>query len=294
MASDVSTIDADSDTVLWRLSDLESLQETLSARGLVADPLRLRLGSAERDLRISGPLDEGVIVDYVSRAGIDTDIMKMTLGGYAITQILMAFQKRGTARARDRRAWERASVENRRALDGFAKQSRDTAEYYADFTMEDIPSVGLRPKRRKIELTAEPGSLTTVTARYRNRGSFSLFDYSVITPFNRPPLVLATSDPINRESALATHAWHSPNRPAVQFTRSESTAEHRAWGHHVAGPGHWFEFTIELRAPLAPGPYTEQFIAVFEGVGAIPDSWFDVVVTVPEQTAVDPGRPSAP
>lgn len=274
------TIGQDSDTVVWRLKDLYELFAGLEKEGLTADRFRLRLGSDPEDLNISynhiGNIYQPPGETLQNPAFCE---IKIPFSNIAITQILLCFQKTGR-RSRLKSLQRRQDYQaNMRAMLSFAQRSADTNDYFHTFDDIEYSDALLMPEHKEPEVVMQAGSTRDISLRFLNRSDIRLFDFSMNTPFSRPPLVLATFNPVNRESAFSNGSWASPNRPAFTFYHSDIRSE-SAWNPHRAGHGEWFGYQFGLTAPDQPGTYHESFVLVFEGKGVVLSSVVNLTIRV--------------
>jgi hypothetical protein len=267
IASIHSTVHDDSQTVLWRLEDLRLLFDAMREEGLQADPLLLRLGDRAEDCWISRDLTD---IDVHDPHAVG---LKITFGRFALTQILLAFQKR--AGATDLGAHDRAWAYNYGVLATHLHLNRDLSAYYVSHPDTAYLSAEIEPVARVVELVVPAGGEGEVELAFENRSDLTVYDCSFTTPYLMPHLVVGTSDPANRESELAHPSWSSSNRPAVSF--AEPGDGGRA---HRADPGEAFAYRFLVRAPTTSGTYAERFAPVFEGVGDLPDAQVEVRLTV--------------
>jgi len=119
-----------------------------------------------------------------------------------------------------------------------------------------------------------PGSGTATTPAYfmyKNIGNATWYD-ATSTPIGSRPSVLATTDPINRSSALAdTATWGNPidrNRATYKFAGVyEADGTTLAADQHVAQPGQIAKFSFDFAAisTTTLGTYREYFQEIIEG-----------------------------
>ncbi len=279
VSSFTDTITEGSDTVFWRLSDLEELFCQMLDRGLVADRFKLRLGQSEHDTRVNynsrinpREIDAGVLDNP------DLSEIKIPFGGFVITQIVLSFQKKKVRFPhRIISKYKQDTIKNAKILTDHLAKNSDLNEYFASYDTIQYADAQLMPEQKEITVDMEPGDINRVNLRFLNRSEMKLFDYSVYTPYNRPPLVLGTFDPVNRKSKFATSDWSSPSRPTLSFTPSYES-EHPSWNSHRVNQAEWFEYVFSLKAPRKPGVYVEEFVLIFEGSATVLSS--RVVITI--------------
>lgn len=290
IASLTDTIADNSDTVIWRLTDLELLSNRLAKIGMVAQPLSLRLGNSHNDNRINynhGHLPPGkslAILQDPARSEI-----KIPFAGFALTQVLLCFQKNEKVPRNLPKDLARATQRNTKVLQRHIKHNSDLAEYYQSVDPIEYQDAPIMPEQKEMTVTIPAGSQARLSLRYLNRSAMSLYDFSIHTPYNRPPLVVATFDPVNRDSVFKAPGWSSPNRPALSFTPVKIRQE-TDWHGHRAKPAEWFEYSFLVKAPAKRGTYTESFVLVFEGQAVVMSS----IVTVIFKVTDKPSKKSAP
>lgn len=273
------TVDRDSDTCLWRLSDLRRLFAELESVGLSADRLRLRLGDAAEDLR----------VNYSSKGvGLDDPVdceIKIPVGSFAATQVLLCFQKTGRQSSTSAREHTRDARANAKVMKEFAKRSADVGGYFESPSRSKYSRATLTPDRSDLNLTMVAGGTAEVVLKFRNDSKIRIHDGSLNTPYSHPKLDLGTWDAPDRVSVFADASWPTPDRPAVSFLEpapAPLTEWNSAFNPHRADPGESFEYQFTLRAPEALGRYVEKFALVFEGVSWMPSSAVTITIDVVE------------
>jgi hypothetical protein len=106
-----------------------------------------------------------------------------------------------------------------------------------------------------------------VAFRFKNNGNVNWYDGVTASANQAPPIVLATTSPINRMSEFSA-SFKSANRPTVLFNHVfESDGVTVAANQHVALPGQIVEYRFDLTAPqtLKAGTYREYFQPIVEG-----------------------------
>lgn len=122
--------------------------------------------------------------------------------------------------------------------------------------------------------TLEQNQSTTITLMYRNDGNLPWYDTSAAGP-STPPVVLATSNPMNRASEFATQAWPSVSRAATTFTAVyEADGTTLAGDQHVVQSGQIAKYDIPIKVPkdLYVGSYKEYFMPIREGASGF--GWY--------------------
>ncbi len=293
ISSVTETIDRDSDTVVWRLADIHQLIDDLLDVGLVADPFTLRLAEDPSDGKLFFPPFDASDPDRTSIwQGWDSltiPASKTVFSGLAITQISLVLHRRPVG------AWERRTLRRRNAhalrrntaaLEAYLAGDGDIADYRSTY---DLPSTRITPITDVYEVAGAPGSTVRVPVRFRNDSGTPVFGHGINTPSGVAPLLLATSDPVNRESALRTPQWFSPNRPAAAFVPEY---EHASWplgshGDHRALPGETLVYDLHLAVPEVVGVHTERFVLVLEGLGVVPGTEITVSITTTDPEPAD-------
>ncbi|HEU4914166.1 MAG TPA: hypothetical protein VFT16_02045 [Candidatus Saccharimonadales bacterium] len=115
--------------------------------------------------------------------------------------------------------------------------------------------------------TLQQGQQTTITLQYKNDGNLPWYDTAAAGP-TTPPVVLATSNPVNRVSEFAGSGWASVSRPATTFTAVyEADGTTLAANQHVVESGQIARYDIQVKVPkdLYVGKYKEYFMPIREG-----------------------------
>jgi hypothetical protein len=122
-----------------------------------------------------------------------------------------------------------------------------------------------------------PGSERVVELSFINRSAETYFGYTRLAPTNLAPLLLATDQPINRESPFAHRSWFSPNRPCSDFEVTKAGPGRP----DAIEPGDTATARLRLQAPPKPGMYNERFTLVIEGVASLADEiGFELMIEV--------------
>ncbi len=123
----------------------------------------------------------------------------------------------------------------------------------------------------KCELTK--GESKVIAISFANNSPFVFSDLSENHPYNLPPLVVATANPVNREdSALYDHSWFSKNRPTPTFSHTKTARTAQVWAPHRLVPEGTVEYRFKIKAPTKAGTYTESFCLVAEGLSDFEDT----------------------
>ncbi len=259
------TIDRDSDTIIWGLKDIEQLFNQMLKNGMLADRLKLRMGNDTFDTRINYNYLVGLSdSSSVKLNSPDYSEIKIPFSGYAVTKVLLCFQKTTKRPFRIQHKYSLDTQNNTKTVEAHSLINADLGEYFKNYESIDYSDALLLPEQKEMEIEMAAGSEKKINLRYLNRSKMNVFDYSLNTPEGRPPLVLATFGPINRASIFASDVWSSPNRPTLEFNHSESNTSPNYNAHSVAS-GDTFEFNLVLNSPLKTGSYMEQFALIFEG-----------------------------
>jgi len=277
------TVDKDSDTIVWRLKDLDKLFDEMSKNGLVANRFQLRLYSNEIDTKINySPLNSAFTnKTTMSKILNDKNFVeaKIPFSNYAITQILLCFQKKSNKPRLQSRLHKIDSMRNKIAINKFRRLSPDLNDYYQKYSEADYSAAVITPEKKVMKITIKAGSKKEVILRYKNDSNMRLFDYGLNTPYDKTPLVLATANPTNRDSSFKDKSWFSGNRPTVQF-ENPSKKYDSTWNSHRARPGEKLEFKFNINAGNKKGVYKEDFVLVFEGKNDIPKSTVEIKINV--------------
>lgn len=259
------TILDNSDTVIWRFSDLERLFKEMANIGMIADRFNLRLGTSSHDTRINYNHIKNV---YQSSSNLldDSDYseIKIPFSNYAITQIVLSFKKSNKINKHITRHYERDTLKNIETLKRHLDINKDLKDYYDQQDEIELFDAELTPEQKVIHIEMEPNTLGKIDLRFLNKSNLRLFDYSFVTPLGKSPLVLGTYNPVNRDSIFATKDWSSPNRPSVTFS-IQKIHKNPDWNEHRVDTGEWFEYSFPVKSPKKPGEYTESYCLIFEG-----------------------------
>ncbi len=261
IVSNTDTIEAGG-TVIFRRSDLVELFYRLRALGFKCAPLSLDFGSSPEDQQISfHPYNKDPII-------------KLNAGGYLLSQMVIIIYKPGTMRERKLLRTRKMAEEiiNAKKMNKFIKNNTELQQYITP--QKPITSEGITPLKRIKKLKIEAGKLGTVRLYFRNSSDTSFYDIEKIFHGGNP-LMVATDNPNNRDSSMATDTWMTPSRPNPKFIQSSSVSE---WG--GIAPGSSFYCDINFRAPKIRGTYTEDFCFTLEGLPVIPGSGFSVKIIV--------------
>jgi SAM-dependent methyltransferase len=276
------TIDRDASTCVWRLKDLRRLFADLERVGLNADRLTLRLGDSTEDLRVNYTLKHNMYArPREEMENRDDCEIKIPLGPFAITQVLLCFQKTGRRSLRKSLQHSSDARTNANVVREFAKRSEDVGDYFENPATAKYSGARLVPDQKNLDVTMVAGGAAEVVLRFRNESGMRIFDNSANSPYNRSKVDVGTWDAADRASVFADPSWHAPNRPALSFPTPEPrplTEWDSGFNPHRAAPDESFEYRFILRAPETPGRYRESFALVFEGIAWLPSS--AVIVTV--------------
>lgn len=280
LASLEETFEDNSDTVIWRLKDLEKLFLEMAELGMVAERFELRLGSDKYDTRVNYNHFNGLSISPTERLNDPTaSEIKIPFAKYVLTQIILVFKKtdhkpRGLAMK-----YHRDTQRNIRNLLKHVRKNPDLNNYWAPIDPIEYLDAIIMPERKEIDITIEAGSVSRLDMHFLNRSEYRMYDATLNLPYSRPPLTLATFDPVNRDSILATPNWSSPNRPGIAF-RTLMQSDRPEWNPHQVDPGAWFSYGFDIQAPKKAGAYQEKLVLVFEGIGAVLSSIVTINITV--------------
>lgn len=280
ISSLTETVEDNSGTIIWRLSDLRRLFSRMLDEDMIASRFKLRLIDDETDnyiyYEIGTNTPDGT---YLPGAYIT----KIPFSNYAIVQIQILFKKRRLTSAQRsiyRAIYALDYARNTQKLRDYINNSDgDITDYSTKYTSTHL---GVTPTVKNIALEAKKGELKQVSVMFKNRSSQPLFSYGLHTPLGVPPTVLATANPVNRDSKLYSKTWFSENRPTVTF---EPQFDKKAFLNHSHGdhrvlPDEKLVYTFDIQAPKKAGTYVEDFCLVLEGMGDIPKSHFTLSLKV--------------
>ncbi len=111
------------------------------------------------------------------------------------------------------------------------------------------------------------GQNSNTWIKYKNSGNTPWYDRTA-APSGISPLVLATTNPVNRASSFIFTNWLSISRPTTSFSAVyESDGTTLASNQHIAQPGQIVKFDISFKVPLDKpvGTYKEYIQPVLEG-----------------------------
>jgi SAM-dependent methyltransferase len=254
-------------TVFFRQKDLLKLFNELTGLGFEVDYLDFNLTTDKDDL------------DFTLKPEWGTSHSKLLFGGYMATQIVIIIRKPYSRPNYLQRSYRHARHyvsyrKNLRHIHSFLKQNTDLKEALElSSSAEHVAAkdIEITPVSTSIKKSLKSGETKKILLQYRNGGT-SLFQPGG-TFKGALPTVVATTNPLNRDSSLAALGWVSGNRPDVTFWESRKKVEY-------IKPGHLFELEIELTGPQRkkPGVYSESFCLALEGDGIIPNS--DITVNI--------------
>jgi hypothetical protein len=254
--SNDATVDSGG-TVIFRLKDIYTLMQRLTAQGYICSPLRLNLGGSSDDNRIS------------MRPTFGNDFSKIQYEGHLLTQVILIIQKPKRPLAAITRVWQsvllaviyrKSLIQLHRFKHGNTELTQHTAPLAAP-----PETIRLAPTKNKIKVTIASPGRKQVYIEYRNESSINL--YAVRGHLaGVAPLILATSDPHDRQSPFANETWvnFEQNRPSSDLYIKERNGNYvRA---DYVKPGKDFAFLVTFDARAAkPGVYQEGFCVVQEG-----------------------------
>jgi hypothetical protein len=273
ISSLTETIDRNSSTIIFRLKDLERLIKKVREKGHYAEALYIDLGNGLDDKIISHP----PIIPISELRGSPEELrlkypelyksndLKIAFGNYAITQIILIFQKSG---GNNKHNLSSRIIEkgNLKRIKKYIESGGDIEDYHTKYGFE-FDTVTLSPLKKKITIEVKAGFEKTVEVKWKNSSKFRFFDLSENMPLNTPPLIVGTFNPINHESKLSTDGWHSKNRPTTRFSRIyESDGKTLSKRQNRLLPGQIVEFMFNIIAPPKKGKYQESFGLIVEGV----------------------------
>jgi hypothetical protein len=267
ISSLTETVIDNSDTIIWRLSDLYRVFNDMLGVDMVANRLKLRLAKSPEDYTIfSGGLKEANDIFLGKSKAFHSKLM---FSNWAITQVQIIFKKRRVSKLEKsfyKALYAYDYALNKRKLKKYMAANGDIADYKLTYetTGLDITASKLKP------VTIKANAKTDITITYTNNSNKRIFSYGLNTPLHVPPVLLATANPINRTSMLYTKNWFSANRPAADFNHNS----------HRVLPKEKFKYKFTIKAPSKKGLYTEDFSLVLEGLGDIPKSHVKLTLNV--------------
>lgn len=264
------TVLDDSDTIVWRLSDIEDLHESLANVGLRSDGLNISLGDSPQDRKVTfDPTSPVLDLDKIGYP--DQFESKIVYSNFALTKVLLCYQKVRPLPIRQRRAdQEERLAENTQALLDHVAVNADLKDYYPE--LDDLRST---PKIEAIDppppMRVNPGQEVEIELKFRVRNHTKVFGYGPIHPHNCNPTILGTAYPMNHEGIFHHPSWFSKTRPAVSFyeVTSDSVAVTYA---HKALKDDIFTYRFMVTAPEEPGTHFECYCLLQEGVQDFVDS----------------------
>lgn len=256
---------AKGDTVIFRAKDIYNLGVELTKLGYKCEPFHFTPGRLETDARVSLRPEWG------------NDYSKLLVGGHITTQIVLIIQKPAKPMSKMRQKIERA-------------------KHYKAYrsNLISMKNVGNRNAALKLLLKArgaEPSDYAITPAKktqtfaagskqfivkFRNESNLPLTGVFESLSGTKP-IVLATYNPINHDSKLATKEWFEPNRPAISLYN------------HIGGewrpadfiaPGETFAFVFPINTKRKKSKITESYVVVQENGGLIANSQVNVTVNV--------------
>jgi hypothetical protein len=283
-----STISDHSDTVVFLLSQIYEMIERAARVGLRAERLRLRLGTRPQDLTVNFDSTElhrqvspGALIasaegestrpsfEQLIDGSKDVAFIKIPFSNYAVTQVFLIFRKvQAKQISRVRRHlhnWDMSK--NIQNLQRHIERNQLLSDYFQVYPPNVRSLTHLAPVKPVVRCKLAKGESKTVSLSFTNSSPFVFSDLSENHPYNLPPLVVATADPINHEdSALYDPSWFSKNRPTPTFYSTKTARADQVWAAHRLVPEGTVEYRFRIKAPTKPGTYTESFCLVAEGL----------------------------
>lgn len=264
-------IDEDSDTITWRLSDLERLQGELMDHGLISENTIFSYGDSPEDLKIEyhplGDPDSRNESKEISQP--DFFETKITFSNHAIMQVLLVFKKHNIGPLQKllrTNLYFLSRHINQRKLLSHSKKNPDLRDYHSPATINSADVERLNQEVLKFK--AKKGQELSIDVKFKNNSSSNLYEYGPIFPYSAHPLVVSTAKPINHtDSKVYSESWFSKNRPAVAFSQVESLDGNiKNKEFHKAAPGEIFSFKFKVKAPNKKGKVSEEFCLTQEGI----------------------------
>ncbi len=254
-------------TVIFRLKDINRLQDRLIKQGYKASPLRLQLGSSPMDRRVSLAPQFG------------NDYSKIQFNGHLATQIVLIIQKpeHGGVNAPRQQAQRVASYSRNLLAVMRYKQTDPIIRPLLQSRTKPTSTIKVKPTTEHVKIRIKRGSTTQLRLVSRNRSRGVLLGVS--TELTAKPLVLATAEPVNRDSPFADATWVAPNRPSATLLAKQSNGRYKPV--EYVTPGQEFAFDLVLNAKrVKRGSYLEHFCLVQELAGWVADTVVAVTIEI--------------
>lgn len=264
VVSDDDTLDM-SDTVVFRPKDIIALFYRLRLRGYRCTPLVLDFGKDPEDFNFSAEPHD------------DDPLLKLNVSGHLLSQVILIIQKPKHASVLPRRLAAGLAIRfeeriNKRLKASYLEANTALANYLNQQTPAAPHAIQIDNKIARISL--KPNEESSVILSFKNLSKNNYYDIHQIMAEGHP-LAIATTNPINRSSKMATSDWPSKSRPINHFIPAK-----RASMLEGVAPGRKFSADLTLKAPVSPGKYAESFCFVVEGVGIVPKSEFKIEIQV--------------
>jgi hypothetical protein len=134
--------------------------------------------------------------------------------------------------------------------------------------------ISISPQKATFHVQIAQGETKILRLKYDNNSKVPLL--SVATELTAKPVVLATSEPLNRDSKFKDPSWLQANRPTAQLHTSKTNESVE-----YIEPAKDFSFELVLNSRgVRKGEYTEEFSVVQELVGWVPNSAVRVHIKV--------------
>ncbi|HTE57612.1 MAG TPA: hypothetical protein VK694_02625 [Verrucomicrobiae bacterium] len=272
--SNTKTVDAGS-TVIFRLRDIQRLQNRLVRKGYRVSPLRFTLGTRAQDSRVS------------LRPQYGNDYSKIQVGGHLATQAILIIHKplqpyvsvkAQASRIKHESHLNVVYAQNIRTLFGYKRKNPLIAALLKS-QKAPLGSIKITPAQKEVKVRIKKGTSKEVFLDFTNRTPYPLCSlYSRLS--ETKPIVLGTSDPKDRESKFQDKSWvgSNNNRPAHDL-RIKKSGVYELADHVRPRQNFSFAFTLDSNK-LETGTYTEEFSVLQEGVGWIDESAVTVKVQV--------------
>ncbi len=254
------------DVVIFRAKDIYKLCVDLTKSGNICSPFHFSPGKTKEDIRVSLRPEEG------------NDFSKILVYGHIASQIILIVHKPAGQISTLKQKLEiakhyRSYRKNLREIKNMPVEN-PTIRQLLGSQRADLSRYSITPAKKAITVLAKS---KRIIVEYVNESALPLISVTGLQAvlINIKPIVLATHEPINRESKLYTKAWLSPNRPSAELYKRTNGSWQPV---DYVEPGEPFGFVFEYSNPRMKTDHTESFIVVQEGGGIIPGSNVDVTI----------------
>ncbi|HSW79531.1 MAG TPA: class I SAM-dependent methyltransferase [Candidatus Saccharimonadales bacterium] len=250
-------------TVIFRAKDIYNLCVELTKKGFICSPYHLVNGRTNDDARVTLRPEWG------------NDYTKLLVGGHIATQIVLVIQKPPVTMSPIKQKLELAK--QYQAYKSNLIAIKNVAAWNPTLKLLRRAR-GAIPSNYKITPVKKTFSVASgkkqLIVEFVNESNLPLMGvYEAL--FGTKPIVLATFNPINRESDLATKEWFSSNRPAIKLYERKGDGWQPA---DYIAPHESFAFVFDINSSKKRTHNAESFIVVQEGADIVAES--DVSVQI--------------